>query len=153
MEVKGSYTFDSSPAVVWPLLMDTRVIAACLPGCKELQPIGDDRYKTVLSAPVAAVTGEFEATITLQDKVPPVSYTLLVEATGRPGFARGRATMALTAIDAGTRVDVEATAEIGGTIARVGQRLLQSAARMMMDRFYGCLRERARAERTPREPE
>jgi carbon monoxide dehydrogenase subunit G len=142
MEVKGSYTFDAPPAAVWALLMDTSVIAGCIPGCHELQPAGEDRYQAVLAAPVAAITGRFDATIALQDKVPPKSYTLIVEATGRPGFARGRATMTLTPIDTGTHLVVEATADIGGTLARVGQRLLESAARMTMDRFFGCLREK-----------
>jgi uncharacterized protein len=142
MDLKASYSFDAPPETVWSLLMDTAVIAGCIPGCRELQPVGDDRYKAVLAAPVAAISGQFDAMITLQDKVPPTSYTLIVEATGRPGFARGRATTRLTAIETGTRVDIDATANLGGFLARLGQRLLESAARMMMDRFYGCLRER-----------
>jgi uncharacterized protein len=149
MDLTASYTFDAPPETVWGLLMDTTVISSCIPGCKALAPLGDDRYKAVLAAPVAAISGQFDATITLQDKHPPSSYTLLVDATGRNGFARGRAKMTLTAVEAGTRVDVEAKADLGGFLARMGQRLLESAARMMMDRFYGCLREKSRASTNP----
>ena len=36
-------------------------------------------------------------------------------------------------------VHVAGTAQVGGLIAQVGQRLLGATARMMMDRFFNCL--------------
>ncbi len=122
--------------------MDSNAIAACLPGCRELRPIGDDRYQADLTIGVAAVSGSFAATIALLDKVPPHSYRLTVEATGKPGFARGSAAIVLTPEEGGTAVTVTAQAEVGGLIARVGQRMIEGVARMTMDRFYGCLVKR-----------
>ena len=66
----------------------------------------------------------------------------VVDATGKPGFAQGSATVSLKRTDSGTDVVVSAHAEVGGLIARVGQRLLDGMARMTMDRFYGCLSKR-----------
>jgi carbon monoxide dehydrogenase subunit G len=122
--------------------MDSNAIAACLPGCRELRPLGDDRYQADLTIGVAAVSGSFAATIALLDKVPPHSYRLTVEATGKPGFARGSAAIVLTPEEGGTSVTVTAQADVGGLIARVGQRMLEGVARMTMDRFYGCLVKR-----------
>ena len=142
MEIDATYTFPASVSEVWNLLMDPSAIAACLPGCRELRPIGDDRYQAELTIGVAAVSGSFTVTIALADKVPPQSYRLQVEATGRPGFARGSATIVLSPDEKGTAVRVTAAAEVGGLIARVGQRLLEGVARMTMDRFYECLAKR-----------
>jgi carbon monoxide dehydrogenase subunit G len=142
MNITGSYTFDAPPEQVWDLLMDTHAIASCIPGCKELRPLGDDRYHADLSVAVAAVTGEYAATITMADKQPPASYRLLVEGSGRMGFVNGEARIDLEALNGQTRVSVNATAEVGGAVARVGQRLMEGVARMTLDRFFACLRTR-----------
>jgi carbon monoxide dehydrogenase subunit G len=142
MEIDGTYTFEGPIEAVWALLMDTSAIAGCVPGCRELRPDGEDRYRAELSAPVAAVSGQFQATIALEDKLPPRSYRLVVQATGRPGFVRGQAVVTLSPAQERTDVQVSATADVGGTVARLGQRLLEGAARMMMDRFFECLRRK-----------
>jgi uncharacterized protein len=139
MHLSASYVFDAPAETVWALLMDTERVAACLPGCKGLHPIGEDRYEAELSVAVAAISGDFKGTIALQDKNPPRSYRLVVEGAGRPGFVKGNALVTLVPEGARTTVQIEADADAGGMIARVGQRLLEGVARMTMDRFYGCL--------------
>lgn len=139
MEVSGTYRFDAPPPLVWALLMDTDVIARCLPGCRALRAIGPNRYETELSVAVAAISGDFSGTIELADMRAPESYRLLVDGAGRPGFVRAAATVTLAPSEGGTAVHVAASAEAGGVIARVGQRLLEGVARMMMDRFFQCL--------------
>jgi len=142
MEVSGTYRFDAPPPQVWALLMDTDVIARCIPGCRTLRPAGPNRYETELSVAVAAISGDFSGTIELADLHPPESYRLLVTGTGRPGFVRASTTIRLEPSDGGTVVQVAATAEAGGLIARVGQRLLEGVARMTMDKFFQCLASR-----------
>jgi len=142
VNISATYSFAAPPSAVWALLMDPHAIAACLPGCKELRPAGDDRFHAELTFGVAAVSGTFVATIALADKIAPESYRLDVDATGKPGFANGSATVSLKRTERGTDVVVSASAEVGGLIARVGQRLLEGVARMTMDRFYGCLAKR-----------
>jgi carbon monoxide dehydrogenase subunit G len=139
MEIRGVYSFDTPPPLVWALLMDTAVIARCMPGCRALRAVGPNRYETELSVAVAAISGDFSGTIELADMHPPESYRLLVNGTGRPGFVRADATITLEPSDGATTVHVTASAEPGGLIARVGQRLLEGVARMMMDRFFQCL--------------
>jgi carbon monoxide dehydrogenase subunit G len=142
MEISATYKFAAPPQAVWTLLMDPEAIKSCLPGCKELRPVGDNRYQAEMSIGVAAVTGTFNATVTLSDLQPPSAYRLSVDATGKPGFAKGSATITLNPAAEGTEVAVKATSEVGGLIARVGQRLIDGVARMTMDRFFGCLASR-----------
>ncbi|HJO39380.1 MAG: carbon monoxide dehydrogenase subunit G [Vicinamibacterales bacterium] len=145
MELTASYRFDVPPTALWPLLVDPAVVASCLPGCEALEPVGDDSYRAVLTVGIAAVTGRYEGTVTLADQRPPHAYRLVVTGKGRAGFVNGEATLELHEDGGGTRLDVAGRAEVGGTIARVGQRLLSSASKMMMDRFFDCLRKQTAA--------
>src|SRR4051812_49967010 len=116
MEINPTYKFAAAPSDAWTLLMDPEAIKACLPGCRELRPTGENRYHAEISIGVAAVTGTFTSTVTLSDQVPPNSYRLAVDATGKPGFARGSAQIVLTPTANGTDVDVTASSECGGVI-------------------------------------
>jgi uncharacterized protein len=143
MDLTATYTFNAPVTRVWSVLMDVDAIAGCLPGCKGFRPLGDNRYEAELVAGVAAVSGDFKATIALSDQQPPTSYKLAIDASGRPGFVKGHAVVTLTAAaDNQTTVQIAAQADVGGTIARVGQRLLEGVARMTMDRFFACLGKR-----------
>jgi carbon monoxide dehydrogenase subunit G len=142
MDLTGSYTFRASPDRVWALLMEPQSIASCIPGCDRFEPDGDDRFRARLTVALAAVTGTYEGLVVLSDKVPRTSYRLTGEGQGRAGFVKGSAVIALREEDAGTIVDVTATVQTGGTIARVGQRVIGSISKMMLDRFFGCLQEK-----------
>ena len=142
MELRSSYLFDAPQARVWDLLMDTRMVASCVPGCRELRDLGEDRYQAELVVSIAAITGNYGATIGIEEKNPPTSYRLVMQGTGRTGFVRGAASITLSPQDERTVVAVTATADVGGAIARVGQRLLEGVGRMMMDRFFNCLQSK-----------
>jgi carbon monoxide dehydrogenase subunit G len=139
MDLTATYDFNAPAQKVWDLLMNTETVGGCLPGSRGLHAVGDDRYEVELGVAVAAVSGNFKGTVAIQEKVPPQSYTLVVEGTGRPGFVNGQARVTLEPAGECTRVHVSAHADVGGMIARVGQRLLEGVARATMDRFYACL--------------
>ena len=139
MDITGSYTFAAPPARVWDLLMDPAVISACIPGCQGMEPTGPDSYKVKLTVAIAAITGGYEGTVQITDKVQPSSYRLTVEGQGKPGFAKGNSAITLRADGDKTIVDVSGTVQTGGPIARVGQRLIGGVSKMMLDRFFACL--------------
>ncbi len=143
MDITGTYTFDAPIARVWDLLMDPAAIAACIPGCQELSPVGEDRYRAVLVVPVAAITGNYTGTVAVTDKVPLQSYRLTIEGSGRGGFVRGQSTVALADRGEQTLVEIHGQVQVGGAVARVGQRLLEGVSRMLMDQFYACLKQKA----------
>jgi carbon monoxide dehydrogenase subunit G len=145
MDLNGSYGFDAPPDVVWKLLLDPAVVGSCLPGCDGLEAVGEDRYRTTLKLAVAAVSGSYTGTVSMLDKNPPRSYRLVVEGKGAPGFVNGEALVELVAAGNATTVRVTGRGEVGGLVARVGQRLLGSVSKMMMDRFFDSLQRRLTA--------
>jgi uncharacterized protein len=139
MELSATYEIHAPVERAWDLLMDIDAIGRCLPGCRGLTPVGPDRYEVELGVTVAAIAGSFKGIVALEDKAPPTSYTLVVDGTGRQGFIKGQARVTLVPDADLTRVQIAARADVGGMIARVGQRLLEGVAKTMMDRFYACL--------------
>jgi hypothetical protein len=142
MDIAGSYTFTAPPERVWALLMNPDVISTCIPGCDKFEPDGEDRYKATLTVAMAAITGTYNGTVTLAEKVENTSYKLIGEGQGRPGFVKGSAAIALKPEGGNTHVDVTATVQTGGPIARLGQRLVGSVSKMMLDRFFACLQSK-----------
>jgi len=142
MQISGSYVFNAPVERVWDLLMDTKAIAGCLPGCRELRDLGEDRYQAELVIAIAAITGNYDATVAIESKMRPRSYRLVVQGTGRAGFVKGTADVTLEPAETATTVNVSAHADVGGAVARVGQRLLEGVGRTMMNRFFACLSEK-----------
>lgn len=142
IEIARTYTFDAPPDRVWQLLMDTRALASCIPGCESLDPDPETEHRYVirLSVKLAAVMGTYDGSVQLVDIVPMQSYGLLADGRGRPGFVKGKASIGLTPDADATTLTVAGEVQTGGAIARVGQRLIKSAARLMMDRFFKRLK-------------
>jgi uncharacterized protein len=147
VNLSGSYRFEAPVGVVWQLLTDPDVLASTLPGCDKFEPLGDDRYRAQLTMSVAAISGSYAVTVAMQDKVAPRSYRLLIDGSGKPGFVKGDATVVLLDHGEETVVNVDGTGTVGGLVARVGQRLLGTVSKTMMDRFFAALAARARASR------
>jgi hypothetical protein len=119
--------------------MDPAVLSSCIPGCDRFEPAGEGRYNVTLTVGLAAITGTYSGTVVLSDIVVGRSYALIVEGQGRPGFVKGSSAISLRPEGVTTIVDVSATVQTGGPIARVGQRLIGGVAKMMLDRFFACL--------------
>ena len=140
MDIFGSYTFDAPVDRVWDVLMDPAALSSCIPGCTRFEPDGEDRYAVTLTVALAAITGTYNGTVNLTDRTPHTSYRLVMEGDGRAGFVKGTSVISLRPAGASTAVDVSGAVHTGGPIARVGQRLIGGVARMMMDRFFACLK-------------
>ena len=147
MDVSATYTIDAPRERVWVALIDPTVVADCLPGCESLEPVGEDIYRAVLTMGVAAINGRFAGTVAIVDKQSPSRYRLVVDGSGTTGFAKGDADVTLTEQGDQTIVSVIGHAQVGGTVARVGQRLLGGVSKMLMDRFFACVARRAEAVR------
>lgn len=133
MMVEGEFTFQGPREIVWNLLQDPEVLAKALPGTKTLTRTAEGRFEGAMQVGVGPVTaGEFSVTVVLKDPVPPERFSMQVDGKGGIGFTRGTAQVELLAIDGGgTVMKYRADLQIGGKIAGVGQRVLDSAARAM----------------------
>lgn len=141
MEVTGSYTFNAPAARVWEAFMDPGVLAKCLPGVDSLRAVGTDSYQATVTIGVGPVRGSYDARVSLLDQDPPRSYRMRMEGNGPLGFANGDALVNLEETDGVTVVTVTGDAQVGGPVARVGQRMMGSVAQGTLDRMMSCLRE------------
>jgi len=143
MEMKGSRTVPSDTETTWRALNDPEVLKACIAGCESIERVSDHEYKVVMTARVGPVSARFSGRIVLSDIVPSTSYTLSFEGQGgAAGFAKGQARVALAANDPGTRIDYQATAQVGGKLAQIGSRLVDGAAAKVADDFFARFVER-----------
>jgi carbon monoxide dehydrogenase subunit G len=144
MKVHGSYKLSAAPDRAYAILQDPEVLARCMPGCDELVRIGEDEYRMKMKMALASISGLFDGTVRIADSNPPSSFRLVVEGKGKIGFVRGDGLLHLTPDGDGTEVGYDGEVHVGGTIAAVGQRLLDTTARMMIKKFFDKLSESVR---------
>jgi carbon monoxide dehydrogenase subunit G len=143
MKIEGTYSFNANRRELWDTLLDTGVLASCIPGCQEFKPVGDDKYELSLRVGLGAITGTYKAAVAVVDKDEPNTYTMLVEGKGSGTTISGRGVMTLTETESGSVVRIEGDARVTGIIARVGQRLMGGASKVMIDQFFACVKTRA----------
>jgi carbon monoxide dehydrogenase subunit G len=133
MIVEGTYTFPGTPTVVFQLLLDPEVLAKTMPGATHIARVSDDRYEGKMGIGIGPITAaEFDVIITIADKVVPSSYQMQIEGKGKFGFTRGKAAVTLHQEGAATVMTYQADMMVGGKVAAVGQRLLDSVSRMLL---------------------
>jgi carbon monoxide dehydrogenase subunit G len=137
MKIAGSYTVPVPREKAYALLQDPDILAKCMPGIQSLTKIADDQYEMKMKMMIAALSGSFDGKVSLADPNPPESFRLLVEGSGRIGFLKGDGLLKLsTNGDSTTKVDYEGEVHVGGTMAAVGQRLLDATSKMMIRKFF-----------------
>ena len=147
MNLNGTYTFDGPRAVVWDLLQDPVVLAKALPGTERLALTTEDRFEGVMKVSVGPVTAAtFDVVVTLKDKISPQRFAMQIDGKGGVGFTRGTAQVELTeAPDGATLMSYTSDVQVGGKIASVGQRLIESVGKMMMRQALDALARELRA--------
>ncbi len=136
MKLAGTATLPGTPEQAWELLNDPARLAKALPGCERLEPDGPDRYKAVIKFALAAVSGSYSGSVELSDKKPPHSLRLKMDGRGLPGWVKGEGELKLAAKKNETEVSYSGEAQVGGIIASVGQRMMESAAKKIVQQFF-----------------
>jgi len=130
MKIAGEHHLAFARRDVWAALMDPAVLAGTLPGCEALERVGEDTLAGRLRVDVGPVRGDFRGRLTLGDLAPPESYRLKLDGRGPSGFLSGEGTVRLEATAAGgTTLRYDLDAQVGGRIAGLGQRLLESSGK------------------------
>lgn len=143
MKFTGSYQFNTTPTKVWAALTDPETLSECIPGCEGMKHQGNNVYDAELTVGVGPIRGKYSAKISMMDQVVNKSYRLVVQGNGPSGFLNGDAHITLEENAGNTTVHVDSDAQAGGAVARVGQRMMGSVGKMMMDRFFSCLQKSA----------
>jgi uncharacterized protein len=155
MNLTGTFAFSGPRPVLWDLLQDPVVLARTLPGTERLTLTSADRYEGVMKVSVGPMTAaRFDVVVTMADKVVPERFTMHIDGKGPVGFTRGTATVELTdGAEGGTIMHYASDVHVGGRIAAVGQRLIDSVSRMMMRQALEALDKELRARLDAGEPQ
>jgi hypothetical protein len=130
VKIDGEYLFNGPREEVWEIIRDPEVLATALPGTKSLDKVGENEYQGEMNIRVGPVGGLFSGHLVVSNEVPPSSLTMTVDGRGGPGFINGAGNVALNDQGDGTTLmKYDGEVQIGGKLASVGQRLLDTASK------------------------
>jgi len=139
MEMTGEYLVPAPRTAVWAALNDLNVLKAAIPGCESMTALADNQIEAVVTAKVGPVKASFKGVVVLSDLDPPNGYTIRGEGKGGvAGFARGGALVRLTDAPGGTLLSYKVDAAVGGKLAQIGSRLIDSTAKKLADEFFAA---------------
>jgi carbon monoxide dehydrogenase subunit G len=146
MKIEGTQEVRASRERVFQALLDPEVLQRCIPGVERLEQSGENAYAVTLRAGVGSIKGLFTGNVRLEDLQPPAHYRMVIDGKGQPGFLKGTGELDLEEKEALTIVKYAGDAQIGGTIAGVGQRMIQAAAKMMVAQFFAAIEVEAQRD-------
>ena len=144
MKLEGTNQLQAPRQRVFDCLVDPEVLQRCIPGCERLESTGDNAFAATIRAGVGTIKGVFNGSVRLEDIRPPEHYRIVVEGKGQPGFMKGSGDLDLSEQDGATLIKYAGEIQVGGTIASVGQRMIQGTAKMMATQFFLALEAEAK---------
>ncbi len=142
MELTGEFRIPATREIVWEALNDPEVLKQCIPGCHEVVKVSDSEFTAKATLKVGPVKATFAGKVTLSDLDPPNRYTIAGQGQGgAAGFAKGEAAVVLDDDGADTVLRYTAHATVGGKLAQIGSRVIDSVAKKMADDFFGRFKE------------
>ena len=146
MKLEGTHELEATRERVYQSLVNPEVLQRCIPGCERLERTGENTFSTTIRAGVGSIKGVFNGTVRLEELREPDHFRMVVEGKGAPGFLRGAGDLDLQQEGVLTKVKYAGDVQVGGTIASVGQRMIQGTAKMMAAQFFACLGAEAKTE-------
>lgn len=133
MKLDGEHIFHGPRQAVWELVRDPDALAKALPGTETLTKLSESEYEGTMNVRIGPIAGTFSGKVLISDEVPPESCTLTAEGKGAQGFAKGVGRIVLTDQGDGTTLmKYEGDVQIGGKLASVGQRSIDTVSRSMI---------------------
>ena len=153
MRIEGEYIFHAPRHVVYELLQDPVALEQAMPGATTLTQIAADTYEAQVDVRIGVVGGTFNGTVRVRDQRQDEHFLLVVEGQGAAGFLEGQGTINLADVQDGTHIHYAGETKVGGKIAQVGQRLVQSAARKLISNGLASLEALLEGEDVPAAPQ
>lgn len=139
MDLAGERRLPVDRETAWRALNDPERLRSAIPGCSAMEPTGENQYRLEITASLGPVRAKFRGRLSVEDIVPPERYSLRFEGEGgAAGFAKGTARVALADEGRATLLTYTAAAQVGGRLAQVGSRLVDSAALKLADDFFAA---------------
>ena len=137
MNMTGEVQLPASRETVWAMLNEPAVLKSCIPGCESLDKDSDNEFRAVATIKIGPVKARWKGKVRFSNLDPPSSYRISGEGDGGvAGFAKGGAKVSLANKDGGTLLSYNVEAQIGGKLAQLGQRLINSVAKKTADDFF-----------------
>ncbi len=136
MKIEGVYKLAAVRERVFERLLDPESLAKAMPGCDSFEERGDGAYTARIKVGVGPIKGTYEARVEILDRVPPEHYRMTVEGKGSGGFVKGDGAVHLSPEGDGTLLKYSGEVQVGGLIASVGQRMMQTAAKQIVNQFF-----------------
>jgi carbon monoxide dehydrogenase subunit G len=137
MDMTGEFRIPAPRQRVWDGLNDPEILKSSIPGCQTIEKLSDTEFTAKVVAQVGPVKANFSGKVTLSDLDPPQSYTIAGEGSGGvAGFAKGSAQVKLAEEGGTTVLNYAVQAHVGGRLAQIGSRLIDSVARKMAENFF-----------------
>ncbi|MEO0782620.1 MAG: carbon monoxide dehydrogenase subunit G [Pseudomonadota bacterium] len=137
MELSDEIIINAPKDIVYAALNDPETLQRCIPGCEELIKHSDTELEAMVVLKIGPVKARFSGNVTLSPDNPPEQFSLTGQGSGgAAGFAKGGADVTLETDGDQTILRYEAKAEIGGKLAQLGSRLIQSTAKKLAAKFF-----------------
>ena len=137
MKLTGSYKLNVKKEHVWKALNNPNILKQCIPGCESFDKESSTVFNATATNQIGPMNATFSGTVTLSNIQENQSYTLSGEGQSPVGFANGSADVKLKEENGTTTLSYEVDVNVGGKIAQLGSRLINSVAKKMSDYFFG----------------
>jgi uncharacterized protein len=150
MKILGEQRLPAAPERVWELFNDPNRLTRLIPGCEKLDRLAPDEFAGTVNVGIAAIKGAYSGKLKLEEIRPPEHYKIMVDGKGKQGFMRGTGTLDLAADGRHeeTIVKYSGDVQVGGPLMQVGQRVIDSAAKMMLGQFFAAAAAELLAEQS-----
>jgi carbon monoxide dehydrogenase subunit G len=146
LKLSGNYTVPIERERAYRLMQDPAVLARAMPGCDHLALIAPDEYEMRMKMVFSSIQGLFAGKVRIADRNPPEGFRLIVEGSGKIGFMKGEGLLTFTSLYTSTDIHYDGDVQVGGMIAGVGQRLLDTTSRFLIKKFFEKLTAEAVAQ-------
>jgi carbon monoxide dehydrogenase subunit G len=142
VKIEGEYLFDGPREDVWEIVRDPEVLATALPGTQSLEQVTENEYQGEMQVRIGPVGGLFSGRVVISDEIPPESLTMTVEGKGKPGFGNGTGSVQLISQeDDKTLMQYQGDMQVGGRLASVGQRMMDSVSKSLLKQGLDSLNQ------------
>jgi carbon monoxide dehydrogenase subunit G len=150
LKISGKSTIDAPRDQVWEALNNMEVLARIVPGCERLEQVGENEYEGTVKIGIQSIKGTYSGKIRLEDIEPPRHYKLVAAGRSANGVVDGTGTVDLEELEDGkTLLTYGGDAQIGGTLASVGQRLIEGASKQLINQSLKALVEQIKQRNAP----
>jgi carbon monoxide dehydrogenase subunit G len=140
MKIEGEHVFKGPREEVWEMFYDPEILASALPGTQSLKQINKNEYEGTITLRIGPVSGSFAGNLKITNDKPPESCTLIVDGKGAAGFLKGSGNVHFDDLGDGTTLmKYDGDVAVGGTLASVGQRMIDSVSKIIIKTGFGIL--------------